>query len=369
MATAGWSVAEAGERVRAVGLTRSMPLLAEALAAGDVPLAHLHTLGRVWGNRRVRDRLGEFDELLTGFATTMTHRDFAVLAHRWEANADADGTRRDQRAVDEARDASIRPVGDEYVLAGNVAAAQGATMAEIFDAFTRAEFDADCAAAGAGNPLARTAAQRRADALFAIFRTAAGQGDGRGVEVTVNVTVDQRTFEDELARSCGVAPSAADPATWFTRRCETADGVRLDPAEMLAMACVGWVRRRVVDASGLTIDLGRRRRLFTGAALDALRLAGHHCVWAGCGNTTTQADHTAAFATGGTTDQANGALLCAHHNRCKERGYRIARDPTGVCHTLRPDGSEVGRPGSRPPGMTVSTASHDPDPDHELTRV
>ncbi len=44
---------------------------------------------------------------------------------------------------------------------------------------------------------------------------------------------------------------------------------------------------------------------------------------------------------GGSTSPGNGAPLCGTHNRTKEQGYRITRDPAGTLHVHRPDGTEI----------------------------
>ncbi len=138
----------------------------------------------------------------------------------------------------------------------------------------------------------------------------------------------------------------------MTRHCETVDGVRIHPAEVLAMSAVGWVRRRVVDAAGVTINLSRRSRLFTGAARQALRLTDCRCGWNGCtvAARNTQADHTVEWGSGGPSNQSNGGLQCPRHNRYKNHGYTLRRDHHGTWHTYRPDGSEVGRPHPPPTG-------------------
>ncbi len=114
-------------------------------------------------------------------------------------------------------------------------------MLEIFERFRTAEFltDWDTAVTEHGpNPtatqLVRTDAQRRFDALASIFRAAAGAPlDIRAPEPTVNIVVDQQTFEDYLAQlmtnpdapvrwsPVATAATTLDP---YKRRCETANG-------------------------------------------------------------------------------------------------------------------------------------------------
>jgi hypothetical protein len=92
------------------------------------------------------------------------------------------------------------------------------------------------------------------------------------------------------------------------------------------------------------IDLGRRRRLFTGAAREAFLLHAPRCIWPGCATPAghCNADHTHDWQHGGPTASTNGAPLCPRHDRWKNGGYRVRRDADGHWHTLRPDGSEIG---------------------------
>ncbi len=349
---AHWTPAEAALRLRCARMLRDLPAVAAMLGAGELPIAHLRAIAAAWANPRVRALLPDHIDLLLGYARTMRFEDFQVVLRRWEANADRDGARQRHQDADQQRNASIDQVGDEYLVNANVGTAQGAILAKILEAYTAAEFTADCDHAGPGQPLARTPAQRRADALFNIFQAAAG--DGRGIDVTINLNVDLATFDDELRRTAGASPRPSDPSSWATRRCETTDGVPVDPADMLAMAASGWIRRRVLDAHGVTTDLGRRRRCFTGPAREALHLGEFRCAWNGCTVPAafTHADHTDDFRHGSATAPVNGGLLCPHHNRYKNHGYRLTRHPDGTWTTHRPDGTQLGRPPDSPPGFT-----------------
>lgn len=178
-----------------------------------------------------------------------------------------------------------------------------------------------------------------------MFTGAAASGAVGSLDPLVNVSVDQTTFEYHLARLAGADPEPLDPATVDQRRCETTTGHQLDPADMLAAALTGHIRRVVFDTAGVVIDLGRRSRLFTGGARDAVQLGDRWCMWPGCDLRTgrCQTDHTTPWAQGhGPTRPDNGGITCARHNRWKQRGYRTWRDHNGHWHTYRPDGTEIG---------------------------
>jgi hypothetical protein len=67
------------------------------------------------------------------------------------------------------------------------------------------------------------------------------------------------------------------------------------------------------------------------------------CVWPGCHVPASrcEADHVHEHGSGGRTNPGNGAPLCGMHNRTKQKGYRLWRDPTGIWHLYRPDGTPI----------------------------
>ena len=291
-------------------------------------------------------------DLLLGFARQLQYSDFHRCVRRWELLADADGAHRDAEAARESRHASLSERDGVGYLSGQGGALDTAELQEIWDAFAQAEFmnDVDDAtarvAAGAPSaPLPRTEGQRRWDALMAIFRTAAGQPvDAKLPEPTLNIVMDVTTFEAALA-ALHLVPQPGDMATPFEhRRSETSSGVLVDPVLAVQSALLGHVRRVVVDGAGNVVDLGRRRRLFTGAAREAVMLHSPRCIWPGCSTPAgrSDADHTQDWQHGGATAPANGAPMCPRHDRHKNGGYSVRREGAGFWHTYRADGTEIG---------------------------
>ncbi|MCB0983342.1 MAG: DUF222 domain-containing protein, partial [Ilumatobacter sp.] len=266
---------------------------------------------------------------------------------RWEMLADFDGAHQDDELAHETRQAGLTIRDGVGHLSGHGGALDSAELKEIWDQFTQAEFlndldiaTASAAADGASTDLPRNAGQRRWDALLRIFRTAAGAPAGtKEPEPVLNLIMDAQTFEDVLTRDWNLLPTTDDrlfgEVPQQHRRSETSTGVLVDPQHALRAAIGGWVRRVVVDSAGNIIDYGRRRRLFTGAARDAVMLHSPRCTWAGCDTSTTycNADHTTDWQHGGQTTTTNGAPLCPRHDRLKNHGYRLRRDPNGTWHT------------------------------------
>jgi hypothetical protein len=291
------------------------------------------------GETEVLTEKAEFDE-------------FRVLVQRWEAIADADGAHRSHEQTHAARKASIEPVGNGFTINGECGVAQGAALRAILDSVADAEFQADWEEARARvgdnvtpSDLLRTAAQRRMDALHAIFLAAASTPPGtKAPEPVVNIVVDQETFEAAVAAMVTDTPLddfMQPPGDPTKRRCETIAGDLVDPYDAVTAAFVGHVRRVVFNSQSCTINLGVASRPFRGASRLAVWLQGTRCLWPGCGRRHCQIDHSQPWSVLGPTDPNNAGPTCGHHNRWKTRGDHTWRDPDGHWHVYRPDGSEI----------------------------
>jgi uncharacterized protein DUF222 len=351
-ATVNWSGAETTHRIRTVRLFADLDQLADALAAGTVGVAQVRELARARANPRCGDQLAGCADILLQHARQLCFDEFRLVVVRWETLADADGAHHDHEQTHAARRASIEPVGNGFHLDADCGAAQGVAMCEILDRFCDAEFHADCDHARqrlsgdvTAADLDRTPAQRRMDALHAIFMAAAATPPGsKPPEPVVNIVVDQTTFEATLtAMATGTSvdewmPSVTDPTR---RRCETLDGDLIDPVDAVIAALTGQIRRVVFNTASCVIDLGVTSRLFRGTSRLAVWLQGTRCLWPGCGRHHCQIDHTTPWANHGPTNPHNAGPACAHHNLWKTRGYHTTRDPDGHWHTHRPDGTEI----------------------------
>jgi hypothetical protein len=197
--------------------------------------------------------------------------------------------------------------------------------------------------------LPRTAKQRRADAFVAMVlaAAAAGTGDGRAVDTTVNLICDVEQLEAGIAAETTGTPVQLDPATVRARRCETTDGVPVDLRQMVAAALIGRVRTIMIDGAGVIVAAGRRRKLFTGALRDVIQAIDPVCGWLGCNLRAQIAaiDHLQPRSRGGPTDAANAKVLCDRHNIFKHTAdYHIQRLDDGTITITRPDGTHL-----RPP--------------------
>jgi hypothetical protein len=182
--------------------------------------------------------------------------------------------------------------------------------------------------------------------------------NGKRPEPLVNFVIDPTTGVDTLVRhgllelddteATGLA--TVDPST---RRCATTTGTPVHPDVVMKAIIRGSIRRVMVDAHDVVINMGRTQRLFTGKAREAAQLRAVRCGHRGCDVPAgfCDVDHVDEWAAdGGHTDQANALPLCGVHDRWKRRErLRGRRDQFGRIHLVKPDGTVIKPLGTRDP--------------------
>jgi len=357
----GWAMAlgrtsgvETHRRMQTMRALREMPTTRAALRGGRLGVDQVREMAKLHANPRARDVIVEAEADLLRHAERRSFDDFDDVARRWEAFADPVGAERSAERAHDERSARLFERDGVVHLNARCGVAQGAALLEIFDRQCEAEFLADWEGARAehgsdahSGHIERTAAQRGMDALQTIFeRAASAPADAVAPLPVVNLVTTLPDFEERVAAAAaGRPPAPATAGDIDERRCETITGIQLTPADAVAAALIGYVRRVVVDSAGVVIDLGQRRR-FTGGAREAVLLGGRRCSWPGCGRDShrNQIDHTSEHSAGGPTRPSNGGVLCGRHNRWKSRRYVMHRDAEGVWHVSRPDGTELTEP-------------------------
>jgi hypothetical protein len=175
-------------------------------------------------------------------------------------------------------------------------------------AVLRAAMDPLCAPAHAVPEDTRSAIQRRADALVEVCRLALGTarlpGNG-GDRPQVTATIPYDVIKQELGTG-------------------TLDnGDRVTPETARRLACDCRLLPVVLDGAGQPLDVGRARRLVSGALRRALVVRDRGCAFPGCdrGPRWTDAHHVRPWAAGGPTALNNLVLLCQfHHTQVHEPG-------------------------------------------------
>jgi hypothetical protein len=356
MAVTNCSPAEAHRRRSTARALELVPGIRDAFRAATVGVAQVGELARLAANPRAREHLAGSQDVLLDAARTLPFEDYKLVIDRWLLLADPDGAAQRAARTHAQRNASLTDVGDgEFQWRTSHGAIDADVMQQVFDAFCDAEFHADWDACVAEHGLAacvallpRTARQRRADALTAIFEAAATAGiGGVPIGITLNLLMDQDQYEQRLTSAIDGTHVDIDPATVRERRSETTAGVPVDPNTIVALSVLAHVRRIVVDGAGIVVNAGMKRRLFDGALAEVIKAIEPRCRWLGCiiRAAIAQIDHLTDFTAGGPTDAANGVVMCEHHNLFKYRSrYRPRRQPDDTWHIHRPDGSIITGP-------------------------
>ena len=337
-------------------MTNQCELIDAAWRNAELSVDQAAVLARAFANNRVRDH---FINAQPWFLK-LTSRPFKVFERRvadWVSRADQDGAEPKPDPAHEDRDVSLIQdhFSKQWNLKGTFGSLQGSKIRRILDAYISAENLTDWeiardlhGAEACAEQLPRTDKQRRADALEQIFADALHNPDTSvPIETVHNIVWTQEAHEHEMRRFAGDTP---EPVDIDDHRCHSLDGHSLHPASVFADFLTSKWRRVVQDAQGVTIDMSRKQRFFTGLARLGVQLSFDSCYWPGChiAPTNCQIDHLTPWSPrktrekpaphGGVTDQLNGAPACQCHNRLKERGYTVVRLPDGSIQVTSPRG-------------------------------
>ena len=300
-------VAAARRRVRVGRALRTMPATEGAWLAGEVGEAHVDALvterERVWAERFEAD-----EAELVGFARDLGYRGFRRALAYWSQAADPDGAERRESEQREGRrlhlsqsfegawfiDGVLDPIAGEIV---------STALRRIEDELFRDDWAEAKERVGEGvrpSDLARTPAQRRADALVEMARRAgavAADGGGRTPDPLFTVLVGYETLAG--------------------RMCELASGTVVTPGALLPWLTPAWVERVVFDGPDRVKNVGPRRRLFSGATRRAVEVRDRRCYSEYCDVPASRCeiDHVVPFSAGGPTVDGNGRPACHYHDR------------------------------------------------------
>ncbi|HET9491458.1 MAG TPA: DUF222 domain-containing protein, partial [Methylomirabilota bacterium] len=319
----GLAPGAAREHVRVARALGTLPLLAQALARGELSYSKVRALTRV-ATPETEERL-----LAVGLAGTAEHVERIVRGWRRadrEAEAREAAQRHKSRALHVYHD-----VDGMVVLRGRLEPEVGALVIQALAAAREALYQKARAneqerraktESGSGDvpagtfpviPDISTLAQQQADALALLAETALHHGldpGAPGERYQVVVHVDAEVLADADAPGQSVLD----------------EGPRVPAGTSQRLACDA---SRVVmrhDRDGRLLEVGARTRTIPPALRRALQHRDRGCRFPGCGVRFAQGHHLRHWAQGGPTTLSNLALLCRrHHRSVHEEGYRVDR--------------------------------------------
>jgi hypothetical protein len=321
----GLDLGAARERVRVARALGTLPLLAQALARGELSYAKVRALTRVATPETEARLLG------VGRGGTAAHVERIVRGWRCvDRRAEA------REAAQRHRSRGLRVYQDAdgmVVVRGRLEPEVGALLMQALAAARETLYQRarrpEGEAGACGNVSAETPpsmAQKQADALVLLAETALHHeldpgAPGERYQVVVHVD----------------APVLAEAAQPGQSVLEEGTRVSAETARRLACDASRVVMRH--DEHGRVVEIGARTRTIPPALRRALHYRDQGCRFPGCNVRFGQGHHLRHWAHGGPTTLSNLAMLCTRHHRAvHEEGFQVARRPDGTLQFRRPNG-------------------------------
>jgi 5-methylcytosine-specific restriction endonuclease McrA len=345
----------ARERVRVARALGTLPLLARALARGELSYAKVRALTRV--------ATPETEAQLLAFGTAGTAAHVERLVRGWR-RVDRTAETRETARRHGSRALHVYPDDDGMVtirerLTPEIGALEvGALLLQALAAARETLYRqtrVQDANADTVDVSAETSSmeQQQADALALLAETALHHGidpGAAGERYQVVVHVD--------------APVLADPDQ--PDQSVLQDGTHVSAETFRRLACDA---SRVVmqhGHDGRVVEVSARTRTIPPSIRRALHHRDRGCRFPGCGVRFGQGHHIRHWAQGGPTTLSNLALLCRRHHRAvHEEGYEVHRRPDGELQFRRPDGRVIpdvpAPPGVADDPVRVLRVRHDAD--------
>ena len=287
-----------------------MPEAAEAWLSGEISAAHLEVFASVC-TTRTAESFRRDEAMLVDHARGLSFHQFNQAVRYWDQLADPDGCEEADERRRTRRDVSLSqtfagmwlgsmtldPVSGAIVAGELARIEQQLFTADVEDARRKEE----AGLLGPGAPLARTVAQRRADALVEMAtRSRVAPEDGRRPSPLFSVLVGYETLSGRV--------------------CELANGHVVTPGSLVPWLSQADIERAVFHADG-RVEVAAASRFFSGATRRAIEVRDRTCTHPTCEVSAErcQVDHIVPWAAGGPTTQENGRLLCGYHNRLRNQ--------------------------------------------------
>ena len=310
------SDAAAGSMLRLGRVLIEMPTASERWAAGELGAEHATAVASV----RTEDTLaafGEWEGWLAQQAVDLDMRGLRKVLARWRLKVDP--ACEEPERIERDRDAHVSSTfRGTVVIDAMLDAVRGTAFKTVFDGIVEELFDADWAEAKdrlrrdpLAVELARTPAQRRADALVVMAERAhvADPSLAARLRPLVVVVTGLDALADGLAELWDETPLTAR---------QLARILATDPD----------LERYVYGPGQIPIAYDERHRFFTGKLRRAIQVRDRHCTARGCDRSAEycDVDHIEPVAVGGRTRPDNGRVACSPDNRARPR-RRFHGDP------------------------------------------
>jgi hypothetical protein len=315
---------EASARVKTARLLRELPMVATALAEGEISFDHARAVALLAHETDVADTRRVQRQLVDVARLTDPVRFAGELRAIRDALRDQDTRAKDEAAAFDRRELSVTPVLDGFNIRGWLPDEAGSLVKTVLDAL---------AAPLPGET--RNPAQRNADALVEVFRRSADGGD-----LPTNHGVRPHLF------AIGEFDALLDAETGAMA--QLGYGGRISPTATQRIACDAAITRILISPGGQPLDVGRATRVVSAAQWKALVVRDGGCVFPGCDRPAAwcQAHHYRLHWThGGPSDLDNLALVCGYHHRLLHEGQWALRLHQQHWLAIRPDGTHI--PGQR----------------------
>jgi len=306
----------ASDRITVGQQLAELPLSAAAVEEGGIGFSHLALIART--SEAVADGPRSLDEgrlLAKGLELTVSQ--FRKACQHERHAADPNGFAEDERMAAEERTLTMSSFEDGGLfLKGVFDAVGGAAIRNALEPLARKS----------GRDDERRREQRLADALVELAGHALDSGvipDRGSQRPHLQVTASLETLLGRIG-----APAAdLELSLPISSRC----------VERIACDCN--VTRILLDADSMVIDVGRSKRLISGARRTALNQRDRHCRWPGCDRppSWSESHHLKHWIDGGGSDLPNLVLLCHRHHWLVHEGlWQIVKQQDGNYLTVPP---------------------------------
>jgi hypothetical protein len=280
-------------------------LTADALAAGDITVAHVELLAKANSAGREAD-FARDEVLLVEDCTTMAFDDAHQAVDYWMLSADAAGA--DTRAARRHARRGLTWRRDRDGALVLRAVLDPVAAVAVDEELHRLEHQLYLTDQAADSNQSRTTRQRGADALVEMATRSATTQGGRRPRPLISVLVGETTF---------------------AHTCELAAGTVLTPGEIVPLLGDADIERIIFEAPDRIISASQRRT-FTGALRRAIEIRDRRCTHhSGCRTVASRCDidHITPVPDGGITSYDNGRVLCSTHNRRPDKRNTPPRQP------------------------------------------